>query len=68
MRIAELEIWQAAQQIIDNHPADPERAAFQFADSSWQAGDKVSFQRCMRIAAAVQELVRTKPHCGKAIN
>jgi len=68
MRIAELEIWQAAQQIIDRYPADPEAAAFQFADRAWQAGDKVSFQRRMRIAGAVQEVVRTKPHFGKAIN
>jgi hypothetical protein len=61
-------VWRAAQQLIDHHPAEPELAACQLADEAWEAGNISKFQHLMKVATAVRELVRTKPHVAKAIN
>jgi hypothetical protein len=66
--IRDLEVWRSAQQIIDQYPEEPELVACQRADEAWEAADISNFALWMRIAKAVQELVRTKPHVRKAIN
>lgn len=67
-KLQALDVWGAAQEIIDTHPEQPESAACQLADEAWEAGDLLKFQRLMQIANAVRELVRTRPHLRKAIN
>lgn len=66
--VRDLEVWRIAQQLINRYPETPEFVACQRADAAWEAGDASNFQLGMRIAKAVQILVRTKPHVGKAIN
>jgi hypothetical protein len=65
---SDLEVWRAAQQVIDQHPQEPELTACQNADAAWEAGDMPSMQLWMRIAEAVKNLVETKPHVRTAIN
>ena len=68
LNVRDLDVWREAQQIIDRYPSDPESVACERADCSWKAGDMTNFQIRMRVAKAVQELVRTKPHLRSAIN
>jgi hypothetical protein len=67
-KVQDLDVWRAAQQVIDHHPVEPELAACQFADEAWEAGNASKFEYLMKVASAVRELIRTKPHVGKAIN
>jgi hypothetical protein len=66
--VTDLEVWRAAQQIINLHPQEPELAACQRADAAYEAGDMFNFELWTRIAKAVRELGRTRPQVGKAIN
>jgi len=64
----DIEIWRAANQIIQAHPEEPEFAAAQRADAAYAAGDMFNFELWTRITKVVSELVRTKPRVGKTIN
>jgi hypothetical protein len=66
--VEDIEVWRAAQQIINLYPDEPELAAGQRADAAYEADDMFNFDLWTRIAKAVRELVTTKPHVGKAIN
>ena len=67
-KVQDLDVWRAAHKIIDRHPVEPELAACQLADEAWEAGNIPKFEYLMKLANAVRELVRTRPHVGKAIN
>jgi len=66
--VEDIEVWRAANQIIQAYPEEPEFVASQRADAAYSAGDMFNFELWTRIARAVGALVRTKPHVGTAIN
>jgi hypothetical protein len=66
--VEDIEVWRAAQQVINQYPEEPELAAPQRADAAYEVGDMFNFELWRRVAKAVRELVRTKPEDGKAIN
>lgn len=66
--ITDLNVWRLAQEIIALHPEEPEFAACQRADTAWEAGNMATFRLWMRVAKAVAELVKTRPHVRAAIN
>jgi hypothetical protein len=68
LKVRDLDVWRAAEQIVNHYPDAPVVAACQQADAAWDAGDMANFQIRMRIAKAVLELIRTKPHLRTAIN
>lgn len=66
-RIADLDVWRAAQQIIELYPNDPEMAAAQRADSAYEQGDMFNFDLWTRVTKAVTELERVRPTRGQPI-
>lgn len=68
MKVSDLEVLRAAQQIINQYPEEPELTACQRADAAYEAGDMFNFELWQRIAKAVQELLRTAPGDGGAIH
>lgn len=67
-RIADIDVWRAAKQIIDIHPADPEMAAAQRADAAYEQGDMFNFDLWTRITKAVTELEKVRPSRGQQPN
>ena len=67
-RPSDVNVWRAAQEIIRLFPQNPQIAACQHADAAWEEGDVQNFRYWMRVAVAVRDLIRTRPHVRKAIN
>ena len=66
-RVADVDVWRAAKQIIELYPNDPEMAAAQRADSAYEQGDMLNFDLWTRITKAVTELERVRPTRGQPI-
>jgi len=66
--VSDLDVWRAAQQIINQYPEEPELAACHRADAAYEAGDMFNFELWQRVAKAVTELLRTKPSDGRDLN
>jgi hypothetical protein len=66
-RVADIDVWRAAKQIIELYPTDPEMAAAQRADNAYEQGDMFNFDLWTRISKAVTELERVRPARGQAI-
>jgi hypothetical protein len=65
--VSDVDVWRAAQQIVDRYPEDPEMAAAQRADSAYEQGDLFNFNLWTRITKAVSDLVQ-KPSASDPIN
>ena len=68
MNVSDLDVWRAAQQIINRYPEEPEFAACQRADAAYEAGDMFNFALWQRVAKAVAKLQQTRPTDMGAIN
>jgi hypothetical protein len=67
-QVENIEIWRAAQQIINRYPEEPLLEACQRADAAYTAGDLVNFDLWQRAAQAVKELLRNKAEKGTTQN
>ena len=59
--IAGIDIWRSAKLLVDQHGADAPIRAAQHADKLLAAGDIEGRAAWLRILAAVEELLATKP-------
>jgi hypothetical protein len=59
--ISEIDIWRAANQVIQLFPEDPILEAAQRADRAYEAGDMFNFRLWARIAKAVGQLLSKRP-------
>jgi hypothetical protein len=66
-RIADIDVWRAAKQIVDLYPNDPEMAAAQRADSAYEQGDMFNFDLWTGITNAVTELERVRSGLGRTV-
>jgi hypothetical protein len=66
--VSDLEVWRAAQQMIDLYPDDPIMATAQRADSAYEQGDIFNFNLWSRVNRAVVELIRQTPSEGEPVN
>ncbi len=65
--ITDLEIWRAANQLIQRYGEDAEIEAAMRADAMLEAGDIDGQRVWQRILKAVDELQRNKPDQGETI-
>ena len=57
--IENLEVWRAAQRIMEHHPEEPELAACQLADAALDKGDVFGFALWQKVAKTVAKLDRS---------
>jgi hypothetical protein len=68
MKVSDLDVWRAAQQIINRYPDEPELVACQRADAAYELGDMFNFALWQRVAGAVKQLLHTRSPNPEAIN
>jgi hypothetical protein len=67
-RMDDIEIWRSAEQMRKLYEADAFIVAALRADKLMDEGDIEGFEVWKRIAAAVDDLDRTNPRPGEAVN
>jgi len=65
---SEAEVWAAARLILEYFPKHGSLLAGQRADGALEEGDGEGFGAWLRISRAIEELERTKPGEGEALN
>jgi len=64
----EIDVWRAAQKMIELYPEGAEIAAATRADAALDQGDTFNFELWKRVTKAIHELERAKPRDGETIN
>ena len=67
-KVEEIDIWRAAKQMMDYYPEEPATHAARRADKALAEGDTEGFSVWCKITKAIEELARTKPKDGGALN
>jgi len=62
--VSEIDVWRAANQLIQQFPEDPVLEASQRADQAYEAGDMFNFRLWVRITKAVGELLNKRSDSG----
>ena len=66
--VTDLDIWRAANLVIEHHGSDAEFVACGRVDDMIEAGDAAGEATWKRILAAVRELQRTSPVIGEPLH